>query len=329
MSVKNEILKILTAAEGEYVSGQSLGAQLFCSRNAVWKAIQSLRQDGYLIEAVTNKGYALVGGDVFSAAGISKYLRGPFSVDVRESVTSTNDLAKSAAEQGAPEGYVIAAQQQTKGKGRLGRSFFSPESGLYLSILLRPVISAGDSLLITTAAAVSTARAIAAVCGKECGIKWVNDLFLNGRKICGILTEASVDFETGGLQYAVVGIGINVANPADDFPPELRGIAGAVFDVLPQKGDIKNRLCAEIINNFYGFYGNLTERTFMAEYKRRSILIGRDINVIRSDGAVKATATGIDDLARLLVRYEDGSEGVVSAGEVSIRLEKERKGYNL
>lgn len=322
MSVKNEILNILIAAEGEYISGQDLGEQLFCSRNAVWKAIQSLRQDGYLIEAVTNKGYALVGGDVFSGAGVSRYLRVPVSVNVRDCVVSTNDLLKSAAEQGAPEGYVIAAQQQTRGKGRLGRSFFSPESGLYMSILLRPAISASDSLLITTAAAVSAARAIETVCGKSCGIKWVNDLFLNGRKVCGILTEASVDFETGGLQYAVVGIGINVAHPADDFPPELRGIAGAVFDVLPKKGDIKNRLCAEILNNLYGFYENLTERTFMAEYKRRSILVGRAVNIIRSNGIVKATATGIDDSARLLVRYEDGSEGVVSAGEVSIRLDK-------
>ena len=320
MSVKNEILEILTNAKGEYVSGQSLGERLYCSRNAVWKAINALKQEGYIIEAVTNKGYALIGGDVFSSAGISRYLTAPFFVEVREQVTSTNDLLKAAAEQGAPEGTVIAAAEQTKGKGRLGRSFFSPTSGLYVSILLRPTISAQDSLMITTAAAVSVVNAIETVCGKSCGIKWVNDVFLDGLKICGILTEASVDFETGGLQYAVVGIGVNMANPPEHFPPELQGIAGALFDELPQGSDMKNRLCGEIINRLYGYYTHLPERTFMEEYKRRSILIGRAINVIRSDGSVKATATGIDDSARLLVRYEDGSDGIISAGEVSIRF---------
>ena len=320
MSVKSKILKILSDAEGRFVSGQSLGEQLYCSRNAVWKAIEALRQDGYKIDAVTNKGYALVGGDVFSTEGISRYLTAPFTVDVRESVSSTNDLLKAAAEQGADEGYVIAAVEQTGGKGRMGRSFFSPESGLYFSILLRPKISAQDSLMITTAAAVSVTRAIETVCGKSCGIKWVNDVFFDGLKICGILTEASVDFETGGLQYAVVGIGINIANPAADFPSELQGIAGALYDSMPQEEDIKNRLCGEILNCLYGYYRELPARTFMEEYKARSVLIGREINVIRGERTVGDVAVGIDDYARLLVRYKDGSEEYISAGEVSIRL---------
>ena len=320
MSVKSKILKILTEAEGDFVSGQSLGKQLFCSRNAVWKAIEALRQEGYRIEAVTNKGYALVGGDVFSVEGISRYLTAPFTVDVRESVTSTNDVLKAAAERGANEGYVIAAVEQTGGKGRMGRSFFSPESGLYFSILLRPKISAQDSLMITTAAAVSVVSAIGNVCGKSCGIKWVNDVFLNGLKICGILTEASVDFETGGLQYAVLGIGINVANPAENFPSELQGIAGAIYDRIPQDEDIKNRLCAEVLNCFYEYYQDLPARTFMEEYKAHSILVGRKINVIRGERTVGAVAMGIDDYARLLVRYEDGTEEAISAGEVSIRF---------
>ena len=320
MSVKTEILRILIEADGEYVSGQNLGRQLFCSRNAVWKAISSLREDGYCIEAVTNRGYVLRGGEVLSAEGIAGYLTAPLSVEVRDCVTSTNDVLKAAAEQGAPEGTVLASVVQKKGKGRLGRSFFSPASGLYVSILLRPTICADEALMITTAAAVSVAGAVEKICGKQCGIKWVNDVFLEGLKICGILTEASMDFETGGLQYAVVGIGVNIANPPEEFPEELRGIAGAVFDTLPPNRDIKNRLCAAIINNLYGYYKRLPERPFMEEYRRRSILIGKPVYVLQSGARQKATVLDIDSDARLLVRYEDGAERALSTGEVSIRF---------
>lgn len=319
MSVKSEILQLLIDADGEFISGQTLGEKLFCSRNAVWKAINSLKGDGYDIKAVTNKGYALC-GDILSEVGINQYLNYNLKLDIRSQVTSTNDILKSAAENGAGEGTVIIANEQVKGKGRLGRSFFSPQSGVYMSILLKPTMMAEDSLMITTCAAVAVCEAIEAVCDKKCGIKWVNDIFIDGLKVCGILTEASVDFETGGLQYAVLGIGINIANPPDEFPEELKGIAGALFDEMPQNADIKNRLCAELLNSFFKYYSHLARRDFMAEYKRRSILIGKEINIIRRDSKIPATVTGIDDSARLLVRYDDGTSGVISTGEVSVRL---------
>lgn len=321
MSVKSEILQMLIDADGEFISGQTLGEKLFCSRNAVWKAINSLKNDGYDIKAVTNKGYSLTGGDVLSSAGIKKYLDYDLMLNIKDRVTSTNDVMKDAAEKGAAEGTVIIANEQIKGKGRLGRSFFSPTSGVYISILLRPRMLAEDSLMITTCAAVAVCEAIEAVCDRKCGIKWVNDIFIDGLKVCGILTEASVDFETGGLQYAVLGIGINIANPPDRFPDDLKGIAGALFDSMPAHADIKNRICAALLNSFFKYYENLSARDFMAEYKRRSILIGRKINIIRADSKTPAEVIGIDDNARLEVRYTDGSNGVISTGEVSVRLD--------
>ena len=311
MSVKQEILNILTKAGGEYVSGQSLADRLCCSRNAVWKVIQTLRRDGYRIDALTNRGYAFRGGDVFSAEGVARYLKVPFSVDIKEQVTSTNDWLKMAAERGAPEGTVLAAVRQEQGKGRLGRSFFSPAGGLYMSLLLRPVLPANEALMITAAAAVSVVEAIEAVCGRRCLIKWVNDVYLDDRKICGILTEASVNFETGGIK---------VEHPADGFAGELRERAGAIFEALTETGDVKNRLCAEVLNRFYGYYIRLPEKPFMTLYKERSLLVGKEILIVRGSETVKAVATGIDDGARLLIRREDGREDIVSSGEVSVVL---------
>lgn len=327
MSIKSEVLRLLLDADGEYISGQAIGEQLFCSRNAIWKAIHSLKSDGYDIKSVTNKGYALCGGDVFSVDGIHKYLSEsaqnvPVVIKLLSTTTSTNDMLKIEAEHGADEGFVIVADKQTSGKGRRGRSFFSPDSGLYLSILLRPKISANDALMITTAAAVAVASAIESVCGKVCGIKWVNDIFLDGLKICGILTEAAVDFESGGLQYAVLGIGINLAHPNGEFPPELSEIAGAIYDDLPKNHDIKNKLCACVISNFFEIYKALPDRSFMNEYRKKSFVTGKDIYVISQSGKVKAKALEIDDNAGLKVQYENGEIATVSTGEVSIRLDK-------
>ena len=323
MSVKSEILAILSDTNGEFISGEALGARLYCSRNAVWKAINALKADGYEIDAVTNKGYRLLGGDVLCADSVMRYLKLPLDVQAVDCVPSTNDVLKAAAENGAKEGMVIIAKEQSKGKGRLGRSFFSPNSGIYMSILLRPKISASESLMITTCAAVAVCEAIEKVCGKNCGIKWVNDIFLNGLKVCGILTEASVDFETSGLQYAVLGIGINIAHPEKDFPSELHGIAGALYDELPKGENIRSRLCAELLNSFFGYYKSLPQREFMEQYKRRSIIVGKKIFVIQNGGKTPATALGIDDDARLLVRYDDGKTALISTGEVSVRLQKE------
>ena len=193
MNVADEILELLESS-GAPLSGEEMARQLGVSRNAVWKAVQRLREDGYQIEAATNRGYQLVSADnALTPQSVRRLLEGPAqscAIEVRDSVTSTNTVLKSIAEQGGAEGMALIAQQQTQGKGRLGRSFLSPKgTGLYLSVLLRPRFPAEEALSITTAAAVAVAETIDQLTGQQAKIKWVNDVYLRGRKVCGILTE--------------------------------------------------------------------------------------------------------------------------------------------
>ena len=197
----------------------------------MWKAIQKLEEAGHKIRAVPKRGYTLAPeSDVLTVQSVSRFLDTdmPVYLQVQTEVTSTNTLLKAQAEQGAPEGTVLIAESQTAGKGRLGRHFTSPPgTGIYFSLLLRPHCTAEKSLFITTTAAVAVCEAIEQVTGLNPQIKWVNDIYLNEKKVCGILTEASVDFENGGLNWAVLGIGINIAVPKEGFPEEIRSIAGA------------------------------------------------------------------------------------------------------
>lgn len=336
MSVADSVLELLQEGSGP-VSGEEMAEQLGVSRNSIWKAVKKLEDSGYEISAVTNRGYQLLSeSNVLNSANIRRQLTkdaAHVAVDVRESVSSTNTVLKEIAEQGGREGMVVIAEQQSMGKGRLGRSFYSPKgSGLYMSILLRPQFSAEESLSITTAAAVAVAGAVDVVTGERSAIKWVNDVYLRGRKICGILTEASVDFEGGGLHYAVLGIGVNLREPEGGFSGELRKVAGALFRQEPQPGT-RAKLAAEILNRFFAFYQALPERTFMKEYRERSLLTGLEVTFRQGDGEQEGTVLGVDDEARLIVRLPDGSEKVFGAGEVQIkkdfldrlRAEEERK----
>ena len=236
-----------------------------------------------------------------------------------EEIDSTNNYLKKLAEDGEKENTIVIAKHQSGGKGRMGRSFFSPKSGLYMSILLRPNFSAEKSLFITTATAVAVSDAIDSLSDKNSSIKWVNDVFIDSKKVCGILTEASIDFETGGLSYAVVGLGVNLYHPADGFPEDIKNIAGTVFD-SEISGDEKAKFAAEIINGFFNIYNNFENSDFMKRYKRKSFILGKKINVIKGDKKTPATAIDIDDEARLLVEYETGERESLFSGEVSIKL---------
>lgn len=320
MTIKQQVLKALVKNMGKSVSGEQLSKELFCSRNAVWKAIKSLENDGYEIEATTNKGYCLKNENVtFSSVLVEKYLKTDCKVIVLDDIDSTNNYLKKLAEDGEKENTVVIAKHQSGGKGRMGRSFFSPKSGLYMSILLRPNFSAEKSLFITTATAVAVSDAIDSLSDKNSSIKWVNDVFIDSKKVCGILTEASIDFETGGLSYAVVGLGVNLYHPADGFPEDIKNIAGTVFD-SEISGDEKAKFAAEIINGFFNIYNNFENRDFMKRYKSKSFILGKKINVIKGDKKTPATAIDIDDEARLLVEYETGERESLFSGEVSIKL---------
>jgi len=234
-----------------------------------------------------------------------------------EELESTNKALKEMAKNGAEEGTVIIAKKQTDGKGRLGRSFCSKEGGLYMSLLLKPQIPPEKALQITACAAVATAEAIESVTGTVCGIKWVNDLFLNGKKICGILTEGAIIPDRSMLDYAVLGIGVNVYPSKNGFPDELKSIAGAIYDE-PQENDIIKKLAEEIIKRFFDYYDK-GDTTYIEKYRRRSILIGKEVSYIKDSLSHSGKVLGIDENASLIIK-ENGKTVKLSAGEVSVKL---------
>lgn len=322
MTTKEALLTLLEARQGCFVSGEEIAKALRLSRAAVCKAVKTLRQEGYAIDSVTNRGYCLSpGGDVLSAQGVKKYLKQAFQIHVSPALDSTNTALRALAEQGAPEGTVVIAGEQTRGRGRCGRSFYSPaDTGIYLSLLLRPVhASPKQTMTLTAAAASAMCQAMEAVSGVCPQIKWVNDIFLNGKKVCGILTEAAFSLETGAPEYVVIGAGVNVYAPKEGFPPELEGIAGGLWEKTVPEG--RNKLAAEFLNRFRALYGAADPAAFLEDYRRRSLVIGKDVTVIVGDRETKAHALGIDDGCRLLVRYDSGETESLSYGEVRIRTE--------
>ena len=329
MTTREKLLGLLEENREAYLSGEELAKALAVSRAAVWKAVKSLQQEGYPIDAVTNRGYRLSrGGDRLSAPGIRKYLKPEYRdlpITVAEETQSTNTALRALAEAGAPEGTVYLAQGQTGGRGRMGRSFFSPAgTGLYLSLLLRPTAwEPTRAAQLTAVAAAAMCEAIRQVTGKEPGIKWVNDLLLDGKKICGILTEASFSMESGVLEYAVLGLGVNVYPPEGGFPGQLREIAGAVLDTPGE--DVRNRIAGEFLNRFLEGYEHPEDRHFLDVYRRRSVAVGREVTVLSGGWERRAFAFGLDDDCRLLVRYPDGTEQALSYGEIRIAINREMK----
>ena len=319
---KDQVLMYLRLCGGRYLSGGELAEKLGVSRTAVWKAIGQLRADGLLIESSPKKGYRLQSeGDALSESGIRLYLRhGGLQLRVYRTISSTNTTLKQLAEHGAEEGCVLLAEEQTAGRGRLGRSFHSPpRSGLYMSLLLRPQLSAREATRITACAAVAVAEAVEALTGKRAEIKWVNDVLVDGKKVCGILTEGAINIETGGMQYVIVGIGINIRTPEGGFPEELRPIAGAL-QTEAEGEDLRCRLAAEVLDRLMDFYGILPEDGCYEAYKERSGILGREINILPLNGEpIPATAMDIEPDYSLRVRLADGTEKNLSSGEVSIR----------
>ncbi len=321
MSIKNNVLQILERNKGCSISGQELAEKLGVSRTAVWKAINSLKEEGHIISGVSNKGYSLSpSSDLMSAEGIRTFLKDEYknlSVTVYKTVGSTNTEAKIQAMQNAQHGTVIISEGQTEGRGRMGRSFYSPaESGIYMSIILKPQLNIYDSVLITTASAVAVCTAIDKFTNLEPKIKWVNDIYLNNKKICGILTEAVTDMESGTINSVVVGMGINVKT--EDFPSELKETAGSIFNT----GDdsyIRNRLSAEIINNVLSICGSLQDRSFLKIYKERSMILNEKIKYLKNNQWFEGYAQDIDEYGGLIVFHEDGHKEVLHSGEITVR----------
>lgn len=322
--LSDKVLAQLTARQGEFISGQALADALGVSRSAVWKAVGQLTARGFGVEAVTNRGYRLTHTpDVISAERITACLKNrALRVVYLPSVTSTNAVLREMAEQDAPAGTLVVASHQTAGRGRRGRSFLSPAgTGVYFSLLLRPRGAAEQATRLTAYAAVAAAEAVEAVSGRCAGIKWVNDVLLDGKKVCGILTEGAAELEGGSLRWAVLGVGINLCPPEGGFPDELAPIAGTLFDAQPDAGTVC-RLVALFADRFTALARSDDAAGALKAYRSRCVTVGRPVTVLSPAGDYDALAEAVDDDFRLIVRTTDGQRAALSSGEVSVRPSK-------
>ncbi len=320
--MKAEILKKLRETDG-YLSGQQLSDFLGVSRTAVWKTIAQLREEGYQIEAVRNRGYRLLEtADVLTEAEcrsllVGRWLGNPVSCFTE--TDSTNTQAKRLAEEGAPEGTLVVAESQTNGKGRRGRSWVSPPGeGLWFSLVLRPKVLPSLAPMLTLAAALAVSAGIEDVCGLSARIKWPNDIVLSGRKAAGILTELSA--ETTEIHYVVIGVGVNV-NMAD-FPEEIRRTATSLFiesGTRFHRCDILAAILARMEQFYETFLDTRDLSILREEYMQRLANLGEEVVVLAPEGERRGVCEGIDEYGRLLVRGEDGSIEKVFSGEVSVR----------
>lgn len=253
---------------------------------------------------------------------LNKELKKKLNIEIYKRISSTNTVLKEMALNGEKEWKVLIAEEQTNGKGRLNRSFYSPAAtGIYMSVLLKPDISAKEALFITTMAAVAVSEAIETVIDKVTEIKWVNDIFCNGKKVCGILTEAAFNNQNTGLDYVVLGIGINLKNPKDSFPEELRDIAAGLIDEGQYEGEnLRSKIIAEVLSNIHMYYKNLEKHQFMKKYKEKSMLIGKKVYIKDDIKKEALLVKDIDDSAALVVEHIDGRIEKLSTGEVSVKI---------
>ena len=284
---RETVLSLLLAHPGEYLSGAAMSRTLGVSRAAVWKAIEALRQEGYEITSAPNRGYRL----------------------------------ESAPDRVREGGLVVLAEEQTGGRGRLGRSFQSPRGcGLYLTALLRPQLPPIEVVDFTAWVAVAVCDGIQAACGVRPRIKWTNDIVLEGKKLCGILTEMGLENEINALQYLVTGIGVNVNQRPEDFSPDVRPIAASLFNVLGRPVR-RSELAVQIIRALDRMYSAFPQgkADYLARYRADCLTPGNRVQLITPASRTEATALSIDDEFRLVVEYDDGRREALSAGEVSVR----------
>lgn len=311
MSLKNDILFELLSNK-DYISGQELAEKFGKSRAAVWKAIKTLTADGYNIDAVTNRGYMLIeNNDLISAQSIRANMKNGIDVYYYSTTDSTNNCCKRILADGRQGAFLVVADKQTAGRGRQGKSFYSPpKTGIYFSLVIRPRTSLQNAVTATTAASVAVCRAIEKLTDKKPKIKWVNDVYLDGKKICGILTEAMSNFEDGTVDSVIIGIGVNI-NTAD-FPDTVEG-AGCL-DVNISRSRLIAGIADELLDIAGGDY-----KSFIDYYRSHSLVIGEKIKFIQNGRVTPALAVAIDETGGLKVALENGEHITLRSGEISIR----------
>ena len=322
--MKSKIIKLLRQ-RGTYVSGQELCEHFGVSRTAVWKAMEQLKKDGYQIEAVKNRGYLLKedASRVFGHAEIASRLETDWighEFRYFDTVDSTNVRAKAMAEEGAPHGTLIVADEQTAGRGRRGRAWNSPAgSNLYYTLLLRPQISPGKAPMLTLVMAMAIAQGIQDMVEAKVGIKWPNDIVINGKKACGILTEMNLSVEQGSIDYVVIGCGINVAK--QEFPEEIRGRAIALEEICENvsRAELLNAVLTAFEDDYARFMETEDLSGLKEAYNAISVNFGRMVRVLDPKGEFEGIARGIRDTGELMVELPNKEIRDVYAGEVSVR----------
>lgn len=326
MSTKEVILKHLEENRDKYISGEDLASELNISRTAVWKAVNSLKEEGYIINSSTNKGYKIDEKcDILSKYGISHNLIDELkNIDIKvyNTIDSTNTEAKRLLYTEELSNFtVLVSDEQTTGRGRTGKSFSSPKgSGIYISIVIFPRerfdFNAFD--LVTIKAAVAVVNAIKNKTDKKPQIKWVNDIFINHKKVCGILTEADTDFESREIKSIIVGIGLNFDTKIEEFGEELKNIATSLN---PENKLLRNEMIAEILNQFYQAYYNYDNNEILKLYKEDSLLLGRMVTFTKNGVRYSAKAVDINEKGNLIVELENNEQMILSSGEVSVKGE--------
>lgn len=326
LTLKKEIIQLLYENRGEYISGEFIARKLFVTRATVWKAINSLKLEGYSINGISNKGYSLnFDTDIICASMIKPLLNHQnnaikYDIDVLDTVNSTNSYLKSKLSENIKEGKVIIAEHQSEGKGRFERDFFSPKgTGVYMSILLRPKIKAEQSSTITGMIAVSVAEAINELTDSDAKIKWVNDVYIGDKKVCGVLTQASYSLESGKFDYVIVGIGVNVYRPLKGFGD----IEGKATSITTQNDgfDLRNTLVANILNKISYHYKELDQNEILQRYRGLQYLIGKQVEY-DTDEIRRGIVVGVDDQFRLIVENVNGGYEHLCSGEVSVIVVK-------
>ncbi len=322
MDIRYNILKLLRQKR-DFVSGEEIGDILDISRAAVWKHIDRLKKEGYKIESVKNRGYKLYGEpDIVNEAEITEGLNTAFigsSVVCLLSVDSTNNKAKELAEAGAADGTVVFAEKQTMGKGRRGRAW-SHEAGkaIAVSLILKPDIVPENAPKITLIMGLAVCKTLREQCGADAKIKWPNDIIINGKKVCGILTEMTTEDEY--IKYVICGAGINVGQ--ESFPEELERLATSVY-IETGRSFLRKDIIKTLLKNFEDYYMNfISNKNFMEfieAYKKYCINIGRPIRAIYENKEVRGTGIDVNSSGELIMLDENGNEITLRSGEVSVR----------
>lgn len=345
MLTRTKVLNILMEEDIGYHSGQELGKRLGVSRNAIWKSIEQLREDGYEIESRPRVGYKLVGGaHSLTESSVLSHMKTPANLYVFDTIDSTNNFADDHAEEIiSDKPLLVIANKQTRGRGRMGREFFSPAgTGIYMTIGIKPKFAIDKALFVTIATAVAVSKAIEEIAPVKTKIKWVNDIFIGNKKVCGILTEAGANLETGRIDKILIGIGINCFTHSS-LPDDIKNTAGAISKT--RNSFSRSRLAALVYDNtmeilkelepkeqtptsmFETPIGGATGPKFLQDYRLRSNVLGKRIAIYPHQGAepISANAIDIDDQGGLVVEYMEGPKmrqiESLTTGEISIKID--------